>query len=405
MISPTEIKTQALKWWKPLLQSYIQDELFFPKNIDRIGKVKSSHVIARFEILQQEIEELYRYSKNDTGAGYLVKIAGRNFRRSGSHELPDAIVFETVEDYVAFTGKKKEWKLFLSNYEKIIANIPQLKDWALPNCVWLTDAQNNWEGILKVCHYFLNNPRPNLYLRQLPIAVHTKFIEDNVAIIQSILDFLIPHHIRNHQQKRFAERYFLKYDEPLIRMRMLDTCLTRFGNFSDISIPLTDFEKLDLPAGNVLITENKMNFLTLPAMPSAIAVWSGGGFKVSYLRNVSWLKEKHIFYWGDIDEHGFQMLHQLRSYYPNTQSIMMDYKTFEHFSEFAVVGARNKSEKLSLLNDEERKLFEHLKLIDKSRLEQEKISQKYVEKYLKTALTGKFMTLSHKVDMQKQTDA
>ena len=261
-----------------------------------------------------------------------------------------------------------------------------MQNWALQNCLWLTNKNVNWNDVLKVCQYFIETPKPNLYLRQLPIEIHTKFIEENNALIQSLLDYLIPDHIRSVTQKRFAERYFLKYDEPLIRIRMLDIDLNRFGNFSDISIPLSDFEKLDMPASNILITENKMNFLTLPATPSTIAVWSGGGFNVSYLKNVQWLKEKHILYWGDIDEHGFQILHQLRRYYPNTQSIMMDYKTFEHFSEFSVAGARNKSEQLSLLNGEEHKLFERLKLIDKNRLEQEKISQGYVEEYLKSFL-------------------
>lgn len=386
MISPAEIKNQALKWWKPLLQSYIREELFFPKSIDRIGKVQSSHVTARFELLQQEIEELYRCSKNQTGIGYQVQTAGRNFRRTGSHELPDAVVFETIEDYIAFTGFKKEWNIFLTNYNIIKDSFPTLQNWALQNCLWLTNKNVNWNDVLKVCRYFSETPRPNLYLRQLPIEIHTKFIEENNALIQSLLDYLIPDHIRSVAQKRFAERYFLKYDEPLIRIRMLDIDLTHFGNFSDISIPLSDFEKMDMPASNILITENKMNFLTLPATPSTIAVWSGGGFNVSYLKNVQWLKEKHILYWGDIDEHGFQILHQLRRYYPNTQSIMMDYKTFEYFSEFSVTGARNKSEQLSLLKGEEHKLFERLKLIDKNRLEQEKISQGYVEEYLKSLL-------------------
>jgi hypothetical protein len=386
MISPTEIKNQALKWWKPLLQSYIREELFFPKRIDRIGKVKSSHVTARFELLQQEIEALYCHSKNQTGSGYVVQTAGRNFRRIGNHELPDAIIFETIDDYITFTGYKKEWNVFLTNYNNIKNSIPSLHDWVLQNCLWLTNKDINWNDVLKVCLYFIKTPRPHLYLRQLPIEIHTKFIEENNALIQSLLDYLIPDHIRSAAQKRFAERYFLKYDEPLIRIRMLDIDLTCICNFSDISIPLFDFEKLDIPARNILITENKMNFLTLPATPSTIAVWSGGGFNVSYLRNVVWLKERHILYWGDIDEHGFQILHQLRSYYPHTQSIMMDYKTFDHFSEFAVAGARNKSEKLSLLNDEERKLFKQLKLVDKNRLEQEKISQVYVEEYLRSLL-------------------
>jgi len=386
MISPSEIKKQALKWWKPLLQSCIQGEQFFPKSIDRIGKVKSGHVTARFELLQQEIEELYRCSKNQTGSGYFVQTAGRNFRRTGSHELPDVIVFETIDDYITFTGYKKEWNGFLTNYNVIKSAIPSLHDWALQNCLWLTNKDINWNDVLKVCLYFIKTPRPHLYLRQLPLEIHTKFIEENNALIQSLLDYLISDHIRSAAEKRFAERYFLKYDEPLIRIRMLDIDLTCFCNFSDISIPLFDFEKLDIPARNILITENKMNFLTLPAMPSTIAVWSGGGFNVSYLRNVVWLKERHILYWGDIDEHGFQILNQLRSYYPHTQSIMMDYKTFEHFSEFAVAGARNKSEKLSLLNDEEGKLFKQLKLVDKNRLEQEKIPQVYVEEYLRSLL-------------------
>lgn len=386
MISPAEIRRQALKWWKPLLQSHILEEPFFPKSIDRIGKVKSGHITARFEMLQGEIEELFRYSKNQTGKGYLVQTAGHNFRRTGSHELPDTIVFETIDDYIYFIRYKKEWSIFLENYSTITNSTPRVKDWALHNCLWLTDRNIKWNDVIKVCQYFIQNPRPDIYLRQLPIEIHTKFIEENNALIQSLLDFLIPDHIRSISQKRFVERYFLKYDEPLVRIRMLDTDLTCFGNFSDISIPLSDFEKLDIPAKNVLITENKMNFLTLPAVPSTVAVWSGGGFNVSYLKNVHWLTEKRILYWGDIDEHGFQILHQLRSYYPGTQSVMMDCKTFEYFSEFAVTGSRNKSEQLSLLNNEEHNLFEKLKQIDNNRLEQEKISQRYVEEYFKSRL-------------------
>jgi len=386
MISPDEIKHQALKWWKSVLQHIVAREPFFPKSIDRIGKVRSGDITQRFETLQKEIDTLYRHAKNQKGVGYLVKTAERSFRRTGNHELPEAIVFESIEDYIAVTGKRKEWQLFLLNHKQITRSIPQLSAWVLQHCLWLTDARINWTDILKVCQYFLDNPRPNLYLRQLPIAIHTKFIEEHASLIQSLLDFLIPGHIRNSFQKRLAERYFMQYDEPLIRIRILDMQLKCFGNLSDISIPLSDFEKLNLPAGNVLITENKMNFLTLPPASSTIAVWSGGGFNVSYLSNTIWLAEKNIFYWGDIDEHGFQILHQLRSYYPATQSVMMDSETLNRFAEFVVIGAHNKSEHLSLLNEEESNVFNQLKSMDKNRLEQEKISQDYVDKYLKTVL-------------------
>lgn len=383
MISPEEIRQQAAKWWIAVLQSHILHEPFFPKFIDRIGKVSSAQVTGRFEALQQEIELLYRYSKNETGSGYLIKTADKNFRRTGTHALPDQIVFETPEDYVHYLGRKKEWKLFLQNYTLITGAMPALKEWSLNNTGWLTQPQIDWPSVLAVCSYFIATPRPNLYLRQLPLEIHTKFIEENDALIQSLLNFLIPGHIRSAEQKRFAERYFLRYDEPLVRIRILDEAKFLSYCLHDISIPLSCFKQIDWPISYVLIAENKMNFLTLPLLPSTIAVWSGGGFNVSYLKGIGWLGNKRILYWGDIDEHGFQILHQLRSYHPQTESVLMDRDTFEQFSQFAVDGPHSKAEQLSLLNEQEMSLYQRLKLLDnKNRLEQEKIPQYYAEKVL-----------------------
>ena len=382
MISPEEIKLQALRWWKPLLQSYISRETFLPRQIDRIGKIQPAEVTHRFEDLQREIEVLYRYSKNETGIGYFIKTAGRNFRRSGAHELPDSIVFETVDDYLYFTGKRKEWRLFIRNYELLTESIPQLREWIINNTLLLTLPDTNWPDILKVCRYFISNPRPYLYIRQLPIRLHTKFIEENNTLFLSLLDFLLPEDIRDKDEKKFAERYFLKNDEPLIRIRILDKKLAVHNNIMDLSIRLSDFEKTGWGCNRVLIAENKMNFLTMPPVPSAIAIWSGGGFNISYLRNAGWLNRIDIYYWGDIDEHGFQLLHQIRSYYSHTRSVLMDSRTFDSFREFAVKGERNKAETLHLLNKEEAALYIQLKSIDKNRLEQEKIPQEYVDNIL-----------------------
>lgn len=387
MISPEEIKQQALKWWPFFLRSHILNEPFFPRSIDRIGKVQSGDITHRYEALKQEIEYLYQFSKNETGTGYLVKTEDKNFRRTGSHELPDSIVFETADDYIHYVGKKKEWKLFRQNYELITHEIPTLKDWSLHNTAWLTQPQIQWRDVLKVCKYFIATPRPDLYIRQLPVEIHTKFIEENSALTQSLLDFLIPGNIRDICQKKFAERYFLKYDEPLVRIRILDAQVCILHKIADISIPLHDFEQTDWQIENVLIAENKMNFLTLPSLLSAIAVWSGGGFNVSYLKNAGWLHTKKIFYWGDIDEHGFQMLHQLRSYFPQTKSLLMDRQTFDSFQPYVVNGARNKSENLHLLNQDETALYQYLKSLEsKNRLEQEKIPQSYVDSILSVLL-------------------
>jgi len=188
----------------------------------------------------------------------------------------------------------------------------------------LTISGKNWPDILKVCQYFLINPRPELYIRQLPIEVHTKFIETNEAILKSLLDFLIPDHITNSPEKSFAKRYYLKYDEPpQIRLRILDQQLS-IANLTDLLIKVSDFKEIDINCRNIILTENKMNFLTLTDMPRTLGIWSGGGFNISYLKGVKWLQEKKIFYWGNLDIQGFHILHQMRSYYPQTISLMMD---------------------------------------------------------------------------------
>lgn len=381
MISPEEIKHQALRHWDQMLIDHINGKGFSTITISRIGQVKSGQVREQFERLHNEIETLLKYSKNETGVGYLVELSGQNFRRTGSHELPKSISIETLEDYLHVTGKKKEWLSFLKNYDFVVANIPDLKDWTPDNTSWLLKTSISWDRIIMVCQYFLSIPRPDLYLRQLPIEIHTKFIEENSSLLISLLDFLIPEHIRDPRSKRFAERYFLKYDEPLIRIRVLDETLRFQHNINDLSIPLSTFQLLNIECKRILIAENKMNFLTLPDVPGGLALWSGGGFNISYLKDIEWLAGKPIFYWGDIDEHGFQILHQLRSYYSDAKSILMDMETYVSFERFAVGVPTAAIGELSLLHPNETEVLTFLKANPlKNRLEQERITQEYAAK-------------------------
>ncbi|MEP7110559.1 MAG: DUF2220 domain-containing protein, partial [Ferruginibacter sp.] len=153
----------------------------------------------------------------------------------------------------------------------------------------------------------------------------------------------------------------------------------KLGTLSDLSLPLNDFEQLNFTCENVVLTENKMTFLALPNLKSTIAVWSGGGFMISYLRNVQWLREKKITYWGDLDSHGFVILNQMRTYFPQTESVMMDMETFELFKgEGLVPGEKTNAINLSKLSEDEMQVFSLLKS-NNFRLEQEKIRQDYVD--------------------------
>src|SRR5205085_1865511 len=113
-------------------------------------------------------------------------------------------------------------------------------------------------------------------------------------------------------ESRFELRFNLKYAEPLIRVRFLDNNISPISGVSDISLPLSEFSSFECNCSKVFVTENLMNFLTLPKLEKTIAIWSGGGFSVSNLKDVEWLKNKQFYYWGDVDAQGFQILHQFR---------------------------------------------------------------------------------------------
>ena len=111
----------------------------------------------------------------------------------------------------------------------------------------------------------------------------------------------------------------------------------------------------------------------------------GLGYGIQSLRNIAWLKEKEIIYWGDIDTHGFAILSQLRSYYPQTKSILMDELTLLHFSHLWVSEPLDKrcTATLAHLTSGEQLLYEKLKfnlLGDNIRLEQERIDLNYIIK-------------------------
>ncbi|WP_081748160.1 DUF2220 domain-containing protein [Leptolyngbya sp. PCC 6406] len=178
----------------------------------------------------------------------------------------------------------------------------------------------------------------------------------------------------------------LKYREPLIRFRLLDHSLKNQYGFpaTDISMPVSEFRQLNLEVHRCFITENVMNFLTLPSLKNSFAIF-GSGYAVQTLKTIIWLSSHPIFYWGDLDVDGFKILSQVRSYFPQTTSIMMDMETFRAFDEFAVSVDGRIPETLPYLTPEESTLYIYLASHQK-RLEQERISQNYVNRFLQNLL-------------------
>ncbi|MBR4792321.1 MAG: hypothetical protein IK038_01530 [Bacteroidaceae bacterium] len=368
MITPAEIKKKAENKYVAYLQSIVEGSQFFPLVI--VGNKKPNVDTA---IFKKELEELIDNSKEKRGFGYSIEYQTVKTKQHGVQDIPVSISFQKDVDYTKFIHKEKETSRFRNDLSKVVISFPELKEWVFKNPTKVID--NNWDDLLKVCSFFKNTPKPNLYIRELPIKVHTKFIEQNKAVIRELLDIIIAEHIKV-EEKQFERRFNLRYDEPLVRFRILDNsiCQQSFDGAEDLSIPINQFQLLNLPIRTVYIVENKINMLTFPYIDNSIVVW-GHGFGVDVMKDVEWMKTKKIYYWGDLDTHGFQILSEIRTHFPQIKSFLMDRDTFDEFFEGDKGSVTNVEKKLQLTK-EEGEMFRYVKE-NNYRLEQEKISFEY----------------------------
>lgn len=371
MITPAEIKKKAENKYVAYLQSIVSGEEFSPIVI--VGNKKPNEDTA---IFKRELEELINNSKEKRGFGYTIEYQTVKTKQHGVQDIPVSISFQEEVDYTKFIHKEKEIARFRNNLGKVVESFPELKEWVFKYPTKVID--NNWDDLLKVCSYFKNTPKPNLYIRELPIKVHTKFIEQNKALIRELLDIIIADNI-NVDEKQFERRFNLRYDEPLVRFRVLynSICKQYFNGIEDLSIPINQFQLLNLPIHTVYIVENKMNMLTFPSIDNSIVVW-GHGFGVDVMKDVEWMKIKKIYYWGDLDAHGFLILSEIRTHFPQVESFLMDRATFDNFFE-GDTGSETTVEKELCLTIEENEMFKYLKR-NNYRLEQEKIPFEYASK-------------------------
>lgn len=181
---------------------------------------------------------------------------------------------------------------------------------------------------------------PNIYVRQVSLPLmDTKFVERHYTVINELLTLCLPQD-RNLELKLLAKlneedvdknsalvktgsyfndflrRWGFAYKKEMIRWRMLDPNMSLSlygtkGSMLDSTVPLEAFANLDLKFEHVIICENEVCYLNLPPITNSIAIF-GGGYKVASLGALKWLEDKDIIYWGDIDTHGFQILHSLR---------------------------------------------------------------------------------------------
>jgi len=340
----------------------------------------------------------------------------------GENTLPHTVWVDSLDDAIALIGKTRDIKRIRTMQESLQQHDTRLLEWLGRRALYALTLSNNWDRLLLAHAWMKSHPDSGIYIRQVDLqGVDSKFIEAHREVLAQWCDLTLePNtiHLAYRGVRGFARRYgFL--DKPVrMRMRSLDpacSLVTQAGASdaiqgthvsgeqsmqanhqadapmakADITMDVEHAAKLQPAHQFVFITENEVNFLTLPALPDSMAIF-GAGYGLDSMASLQWLQNKTVYYWGDIDTHGFAILNELRLHVPAAKSILMDRQTLlDHESMW---GSEPKPEQreLSRLDQQESELLSDL-LNDhhghRVRLEQERIGFNYVQAAMQNAIS------------------
>lgn len=252
-------------------------------------------------------------------------------------------------------------------------------------------ADEDFRRLIDVAGWLLEHPDSGLFVRELPVeGVDTKWFETHCTALFRLWNFArgVMGEPAAASPAEFLTAAGLREKPVFVRVRHAGHWT---GGDPDEVVQLT-LERLaadptdpaDAPA--VLIIENEQTGLSVETDPS-VPILIGLGYGVAALRNVPWLAQRRILYFGDLDTHGLAILAECRRALPQTESVLMNRAVWEEWRRLAAQEPVPVAKRPVGLTAEEAALFDALKAV-KGRLEQERIPLAVVNRAVAEVLSG-----------------
>lgn len=384
--TPTDLRAQVQRLWNKgaLLAELAGGVSLFPKRMHLKGPT-SAQLAEDFAEARDWIARLDHEAKH-----YRVVRRSINHRILGANSVPTEIWIDTLGDALELIGRRRDGARFTALVALTGERQPCLGSWLAKRPLRALELADDWSRLLEIVAWLQQHPRSGVYLRQVDIpGVHSKFIEDHRAVLTELFDLVLQQKAVDetaHGLSGFCRRYGFHDKPSRLRFRILDPSLALLatGTDQDISVTRDTFARLDLPVERVFITENEINFLAFPPVPRSMVIF-GAGYGFEMLAEADWLQGRRIYYWGDIDTHGFAILDQLRACFPTAVSFLMDRNTLLAHQPHWGKESQPEKRELQRLNSEEHALYDDLRrnrLSAQLRLEQERIGFDWVAKTL-----------------------
>nr|WP_175955870.1 Wadjet anti-phage system protein JetD domain-containing protein [Schaalia sp. Marseille-Q2122] len=328
---------------------------------------------------------------------YEVEWVDRRWGIRGKQTLPARVRVQGAQACAQVSGMAREWASLTRSFEEAcvlsdsLCSTQGLSARADYGAVAAAVASmktrlsqlpsEQWRRVLAVVEWLARHPDSGMLIRSLPIAgMDTKWLGNHQGLVKTFLEA-----VREQCGLAGGSELGLHSGHDASFLTFWAEPAARWQGIDLLDIPVSRLSRIDIQSLGiraVLICENKQSVLAMPEMLGALVI-HGGGDRSRELARVTWLRSLPVFYWGDLDSHGFGILSRLRAAGLNMTSIMMDEETLRLFDDMAVSEAREAVHVLEeCLTDSEVRTWKRL---SGRRIEQERIAWDYVLERLSVA--------------------
>ena len=251
---------------------------------------------------------------------------GKNTKSFGRQTLPVRVFVDSPKDAFTLLSMNREKREFLSCLKQVDERNGALKDWFIHYYPRIR-SEGFYPLFFPIADFFKKQEEKGGYLRELSIpGVDTKFLEKHAFLVRTLWNALFPEN-QVDSNEGMKEKLFIKeVPTPAICARSLDDTML-FCGVRKFFLSNDEVARFNPPHRRIFITENKVNGYTFPHAKDSLILFGMGYGVLELARQAKWLEEKEVYYWGDLDSDGFNILSALRHILPHVHSFLMDRET------------------------------------------------------------------------------
>lgn len=323
--------------------------------------------------------DYWRHPLKDSGGRPLWRIEekGKNTASFGRQTLPVRVFVDTPKDAFALLSMNREKREFLSQLKEVEEKKETLKDWFIHYYPRIR-SEGFYPLLFPIADFFMRQEEKGGYLRELSIpGVDTKFLEKHAFLVRTLWNALFPENQVDSNEEMKEKLFIREVPAPTICARSLDETMLFFGA-RKFFLSNDEVARFHPPHQRIFITENKVNGYTFPDSPKSLILFGMGYGVLELARQAKWLAEKEVYYWGDLDSDGFNILSALRHILPKVHSFLMDRDTLLAYVDKKIRDTGNTSIIPDRLTVSEKMAWKEVH-VHGWRLEQERIPSDEVE--------------------------